>query len=125
MPLSKTVIPMLSLASINPSTVSNSGSTTDLTTPSVMLSVTVTLIYANAGVIDPAVLEIYSSVDGIVYDTIPFMTATIPVKDGGGTQQLSINIPASPNFVKAEVRNNDSGTAVTDVVVTGVKTDAS
>jgi hypothetical protein len=124
MPLLKVTVPMLNEGSIPANSVSASGTTVDLTR-SVQFAVTATVLYAAAGVLAPAIVELYSSVDGGIYDTLPYKTLTLDVPAGGGTVQASMDVPASVNYIKAEMRNTDQGIAITNCRVDGVKQDAS
>jgi len=115
-----TIIP--TIATLTASDRTSASATVDLEN-SVGVAITVTVTYQAAGSQNPCILEVYSSTDGYIFDSYPFMAVTIPnpiVAGGGGenTVQITADIPSTPRYVNCKVLNTDGSLDVTDVKVT-------
>jgi hypothetical protein len=128
MPISRTQQSMLPVVSSLPAGQSTSAGmpinlapTSALTTVSLMI--TWWLTYGASGVTQPAVLEVFTSLNGTDFDTVPFKTSTMPYS--AGLQRQTVSVEAGVQWVKVEVRNGDPSVEVTLVEAVGVFTEIS
>jgi hypothetical protein len=116
MPLIKSTTQVINLSTINPNS-RVSGLTVDATL-AVQISVTAEVQYSVASNPAPAILEIYTSIGAVSNpDTQPFKSATIPVQSANAYTQITVDVPASCNFVFCKVFNPDVANATGIVVV--------
>lgn len=121
MPLTKSITTALNEASIAANSRTAMSNPIDIRN-SVQCAVTLKVDFP-AGILDyTSMLEIYSSYDGITFDTTPINTYSIPLTPNE-TGRMTIDFPASPMYLGFKVFN--AGThSVSDVIVTVTKQDA-
>ena len=72
----------------------------------------------------PLILEVYGSLDGIVFDTFPFFAPQVPnaIPAGGGafTTRVSFPVDASMAYIGVSVYNSDPTLTVASVSVKAI-----
>jgi hypothetical protein len=123
MPLVKSTTQVVNLTSL---TALTRGGGVDVVDCGQAVQITVTVkVTFGAGSPEPVLVEVYSSTDGVTFDTVPFIQSSIPKQTGEASSQKTISVPAGIEHASVKVYNSDSVIATGAIVGYLTKQDAS